>query len=192
VNPQAKPAGTWTWLAVVKSARSDLACDLSVEGDFIAEGSTPVKIFAAVAAPPYRQAGTSSVFRCIAPGEVGVASGAALDGVPPMAPETVTEIKYAITGVVSTTYVPGDWVTLSGVEIRDQVVRGTLTNGSSTMPWWEVDVYPIDDRGIPLTEFVLSDPRTQLSPGATWNFETPPYTGDFSDAHTFVRHSRAK
>jgi hypothetical protein len=196
VDPQAQPAGTWTWLAVVKSQRSDLACDLSVEGDFVAEGSTPIKIFAAVAAPPYRQAGTSSVFRCIAPGEVGVASGSALQGAPRIAPESVTEIKYAVTGVLSPTLIPGDWVTLSGVAVSgasgSKVVRGTLTNGASTMPWWEVDVYPVDKRGLPLTEFVLSDERTQLPAGATWDFETPAYDGDFSDAHTFVRHSRAK
>jgi len=41
------------------------------------------------------------------------------------------------------------------------------------MPWWEVDVYPVDNRGLPLTEFVLSDARTQLPPAATWDFETP-------------------
>ena len=196
VDPQAKPAGTWTWLAVVKSQRSDLTCDLGVEGDFLAEGSTPIKIFAEVAAPPYRQAGTSSVFRCIAPGGVGVASGAALQGVPRVAPETVTEIKYAITGVLSPTLSPGNWVTLSGIEVSGasggNVVRGTLTNGSSTMPWWEVDVYPIDKRGVPLTEFVLSDERTQLPAGATWDFETPAYDADFTAAHTFVRHSGAK
>jgi hypothetical protein len=60
------------------------------------------------------------------------------------------------------------------------------------MPWWEVDVYPVDNRGVPLIEFVLSDSRTQLSPGTTWDFETPPYDADFDGAHTFVRHSRAK
>jgi hypothetical protein len=196
VDPQAQPAGTWTWLAVVKSQRSDLACELSVEGDLLADGSAPIKIFAKVAAPPYRQTGTSSVFRCIAPGEVGVASGSALQGVPGVAPESVTEIKYAITGVLSPTLIPGDWVTLSGVEVGgasgSKVVRGTLTNGSSTMPWWEVDIYPVDHRGLPLTEFVLSDARAQLPAGATWDFETPAYEGDFSDAHTFVRHSGAK
>jgi len=196
IDPQAQPAGTWTWLAVVKSQRSDLACDLSVEGDFVAEGSAPIKIFAKVAAPPFRQTGTSSVFRCIAPGEIGVASGAALQGVPRVLPEDVTEIQYAITGVLSTTFVPGAWVTLSGVEVSgasgSKVVHGTLTNGSSTMPWWEVDIYPVDERGVPLTEFVLSDDRTQLPAGATWDFETPAYSADFSAAHAFVRHSGAK
>lgn len=196
VDPQAQPPGTWTWLAVVKSERSDWACDLSVEGDFVAEGSGPIKIFAQVAAPPYRQAGTSSVFRCIAPGEVGVASGAALQGAPDIAPEAVGEIDYAITGVLSTTFTLGDWVTLSAVEVSaaggGKVVRGTLTNGSSTMPWWKVDVYPVDERGLPLTQFELSDEHTQLAPGATWDFETPVYEGDFSSAHTFVRHGRAQ
>ena len=41
-------------------------------------------------------------------------------------------------------------------------------------------------------EFVLSDARTQLPPAATWDFETPAYALDFSDALTFVRHSGAK
>src|SRR5207244_5198509 len=130
VGPQGQSPGAWTWLAVVKSRRADLACGLSVEGDFIVEGSAPIKIFADVAAPPYRQAGTSSVFRCIAPGEVGVARGAALQGVPRMAPETVTEIKYAVTGILGPTLIPGDWVTLSGVEVSGpgggKAVRGKL------------------------------------------------------------------
>jgi hypothetical protein len=196
VDPSAKIANTWTWLAVVKNNRKDLACDLSVEGTFVAAGSAPIKIFAEVAASPYRRANASSVFRCIAPGDVGVASGAALNGVPKIAPSTVTEIRYAIVGTLGPDYVPGNWVSLSGIEVTASaggtIVSGTLTNGTSTMPWWEADVYPTNSSGLPLTQFILMDPRSQLAPGATWDFQTPALDAAFDHAYVWVRHSGAK
>lgn len=196
VNPMAQPAGTWTWLAVVRSSRTDLACDLTVEGNFINPSATPIRIFAAVAAAPYRRTTASTVYRCIAPGEVGVASGAVLEGAPQIMPTAVTEIQYAVTGTLGPTYVPGDWVTVSDVEVAavsgGNVVRGTFTNGESTMPWWEVNAYPMNARGMPLTEFIVRDTRTQLAPAATWDFQTPAYDADFDDAYVFIRHARAQ
>lgn len=196
VDPSAKIPNTWTWLAVVKNNRKDLACDLSVEGTFVAAGSSPIKIFAEVAAVPYRRTDTSSVFRCIPAGEVGVATGLAVDGVPAIAPTAVTEVRYAIVGTLGPDYVPGDWVSLSGVEIAETggrtVVSGTLTNGESSMPWWEADVFPATNAGLPLTQFILKDTHTQLGAGATWEFQTAPYDGVFAKAYVFVRHGRAK
>ena len=196
VDPSAKIANTWTWLAVVKNNRNDLACDLSVEGTFMAAGSSPIKIFADVAASPYRRVDASSVCRCIAPGDVGVASGAALEGMPKVPPSAVTEIRYAIVGTLGADYVPGNWVSVTGVEITESgggtVVSGTLTNGASSMPWWEVDVYPATSGGMPLTQFILMDSHSQLAPGATWNFQTAPHDAAFDHAYVWVRHSGAK
>lgn len=196
VDPEAEPANTWTWLAVVRNHRSDLVCELTVEGSFLNPGSDPIPIFAPVAAPIHRRATTTSVFRCIPPDEIGVASGAALEGPPQVAPNTVTEIQYQITGVLGTDFVPGGWVSISDVEVAAEgtgnVVRGTFTNGSSQMPWWEANVYPMNTRGMPLIEFILQDPRVQLAPGETWDFETPVYDSDFDDAYVFVRHARAE
>ena len=196
VDPEAEPANTWTWLAVVRNHRSDLVCELTVEGNFLNPGSDPIPIFAPVAAPIHRRATTTSVFRCIPPDEIGVASGAALEGPPQVAPNTVTEIQYQITGVLGTDVVPGGWVSISDVEVAAEgtgnVVRGTFTNGSSQMPWWEANVYPMNTRGMPLIEFILQDPRVQLGPGETWDFETPVYDADFDDAYVFVRHARAE
>jgi hypothetical protein len=119
VDPSARIANTWTWLAVVKNNRKDLACDLSVEGTFMVSSGMPIKIFADVAASPYRRTDASSVFRCIEPGDVGVASGAALEGVPQVSPSAVTEIRYAIVGTLGAEYVPGNWVNLTGVQITE-------------------------------------------------------------------------
>jgi hypothetical protein len=111
-------------------------------------------------------------------------------------PTSVTEIEYAVTGTLGPTYVPGDWVTLSDVGVSaissGNVVNGTLTNGESTMPWWEINAYPMNAQGLPLVEFVVRDPTTQLAPGATWDFRTPAYDADFEDAYVFVRHARAQ
>lgn len=195
IDPEAQPANTWRWLAVVRSHRSDLACELMVEADFLNSGAEPIKIFAAVAAPDYRRTTTASVFRCIPPGELGIASGAALDGVPRVMPSSVTEIQYAITGSLGPDYVPGNWVTISGVEVAagdmGNVVRGTFTNGMSQIAWWEGNVYPMNSRGMPLIQFILRDTAVQLAPFATWNFETPAYDADFDDAYVFVRHAGA-
>jgi hypothetical protein len=196
VDPDAEPVNTWTWLAVVRSHRSDLVCNLVVEGNFLSPGAAPTQIFAAVAGPIYRRTTTTSVFRCIPPGEIGVASGAALYGPPEVPPNTVTEIQYQVTGVLGPDFVPGNWVSISGVEVvpvdMGNVVRGTFTNGTSQMAWWEANVYPMNTRGMPLTRFILSDPRVQLAPGTTWDFETPVYAADFSDAYVFVRHASAQ
>ena len=195
VDPSAKPAGTWTWLAVVKNERSDLACDLSVEGNFSLGSGPPIKIFGAVAAPPYRRPAVPTVYRCIAPGEVGVSVGAAAP-IPSVNPSSVVDVSYAITGTLGAAYVPGDWVTVSNVQLVAQeggkIVRGTFTNGAAQMPWWEADVFPKNARGMPLTQFIVVDPRSQLAPGATWDFQTPVYDGAFNDVYVFIRHSRAQ
>jgi hypothetical protein len=60
------------------------------------------------------------------------------------------------------------------------------------MAWWEANVYPMNTRGMPLIPFILQDPRAQLAPGTTWDFETPVYDADFDDAYVFVRHARAQ
>jgi hypothetical protein len=196
VDKEAQPENTWTWLAVVRSNRSDLVCELTVEGNFLNRDSDPIQIFAPVAASIYRLSNASSVFRCIPPGNIGVASGAALDGPPQVTPNTVTEIQYQITGTSGTSYVPGDWVSISDVEVvpvdMGNAVRGTFTNGTSQLPWWEAYVYPMNSGGMPLIEFILRDSRVQLAPGQTWNFETPAYDAAFEDAYVFVRHARAE
>jgi len=196
IDPDAEPANTWTWLAVVRSSRSDLVCDLAVEGNFLNPSSEPIQIVAAVAAPVYRLTSASSVFRCIPPGEIGVASGAALDGPPQVMPDSVTEIQYQVRGTPGTNYVPGDWVSISNVDVvpadMGNTVRGTFTNGTSQMAWWEANVYPMNCRGMPLVQFILRDSRVQLAPGTTWDFETPVYAADFDDAYVFVRHARAQ
>ena len=196
VDPDAVPANTWTWLAVVRNNRSDLACELVVEGNFLNPGSGPIQIFASDDAPIYRRTITTTVFRCIPPGEIGVARGAALDGPPQVEPNSVTEIQYQVTGVLGTDFVPGGWVSISGVEVvpvdMGHVVRGTFTNGTSQLPWWEANVYPMNGRGMPLVQFILRDSRVQLAPGQTWDFETPVYAADFANAYVFVRHARAQ
>ncbi len=195
-DTHAKARNAWRWLAVVRNARSELACDLTVKGEFVVQGGPPVTVFANVAAPPYRRHETSSVFRCVAPGDVGVASGLVFTGARPFSLASVTEIRYAVSGLSDIDLTPSDSVSLGDVRVvateRGRVVRGSVANGSRRMPFWETAIYPFNAEQMPLTEVVLRDPRTGLAPGDTWAFETPPFDAPFDGAYVFVRHGRAQ
>lgn len=195
VDPDARPAGTWSWLVVVKSTRSDPACSLRLDADFVSSGGRTLQFLGSVSAHVFHVPGSTGALRCIGPGEVGVGAGAPIASVGALSPSDITEIHYAFSGTTAAAAVPADWVTLSNIALvsapNGAGVSGTLSNGTAQIPSWGVDVFPRNAAGMPLAAFFLSDPRNVLVPGATWNFETPVYQGAFEDAYVFERHGNA-
>ena len=191
VDPNARPKGTWTWLAVVKNTQTEPACTLRVEAEFVLSGGQILNFFGAVFAHVYRVPGSNAALRCIGPGDVGVGVSAPTAGVPVALLSDVSAIRYAITGIMTGGAIAANWVTISNLNVQSAPggarVTGTLNN-TVTLPSWGVDVFPKNAAGMPLAYFFLSDPRSQLAPGASWAFETPVFSATFSDAYVFEKH----
>jgi hypothetical protein len=184
------------WVVAVENTGTSLLCDVELTPTFYDEAGAELFSLPAVHvyAPTHERPDESGPEYCFGPGERGYAV-AVRAAITPTDVSTIAEVRYEAEGSVYSDAVPKSWVTLGDVEVvrgdDGTFATGVVTNGSSTITYWNVRVFLEDADGFPVGALEAPDTVLPVQPNQEFAFETQLFIGESASHVALVEHGAA-
>jgi hypothetical protein len=177
------------WLALVANAGPTIVCDARATPTFFDQDRNELRrlLGGKVYAPLYERGDGEDPHMCLAPGEFGIAT--AFD-YPKQAlnPAAVAEVGYSLSARTYPDLVPLERVTVSNLELDDDVVRGTLMNNGDSLFSWAVFAFGTVNDGLPVAVRSFGE-STGVPAGHSLEFELPPFGVAVTGFEAFVDYT---
>jgi hypothetical protein len=182
------------WVAAIENTGPSQLCDVELNprlydasGEELADLGT-VKAYA----PTYERPDDMEPHYCFGPGEFGYVPAFRL-AVSAIDVGAIAEVRFTADGAVYADAVPRAWASLSDIEIVESAdgtfARGTATNGSAEIGWWNVRVFFENADGIVVGAVEATDTVLPVAANKVFAFETLLFPGDSSGYVALIEHA---